>query len=106
MKHFIKTIITKLGDILGLSIHIQIKRGVKSDFVLVDKFETEKEAKQEQNSYASRGINLRISPPGTFLGTNDQFYLLCAGFEITLINAQRIKNQINQQGVNSTIQKF
>ncbi|MBA3695849.1 MAG: class I SAM-dependent methyltransferase [Methylotenera sp.] len=38
MKHFIKTIITKLGDILGLSIHIQIKRDRKSDFVLVDKF--------------------------------------------------------------------
>lgn len=38
MKKIIKKIIAKIGNVLGLSIHIQIKSGRKSDFVLIDRF--------------------------------------------------------------------
>jgi len=38
MKNFIKKLIAMVGDVLGLSIHIQYKRDRNSDFVLIDRF--------------------------------------------------------------------
>jgi hypothetical protein len=38
MKKIIKRIITEIGNLLCLSIHIHVKANRKSDFVLVDRF--------------------------------------------------------------------
>jgi len=77
-----------------------------SYMVIVDKFTTQAEAEQSRISYGALGINLQVIKPGTFLGNYDQYYLVCGGFDINLFNAQRIKNQLNEKGVNCSIQKF
>ena len=77
-----------------------------SYMVIVDKFTTQAEAEQSSISYGALGINLQVIKPGTFLGNYDQYYLVCGGFDINLFNAQQIKNQLNEKGVNCSIQKF
>ncbi|MBK9525227.1 MAG: SPOR domain-containing protein [Bacteroidetes bacterium] len=90
----------------GESTESQTADGLNSYIAFVELFSTEDKAQQARSSYAAKGINLRIIPPGTFLGNNDQFYLLCAGFEVSLLEAQRLKNKLNEQGINCVIQKF
>ncbi|MFM7217274.1 MAG: hypothetical protein ACKO1U_04570 [Bacteroidota bacterium] len=75
-------------------------------YVLVQSYSNQNDAEDAQRTFASRGIRLSVVTPGTFLGDNDQYYLLCAGFNVTLFEAQRIKNEMASKGLSCSIQRY
>lgn len=87
MKKLIKKLITKVGDFLGLSIHIQVKRDKKSDFVLIDKFvfapffNNEKELQLYKN-----GMSLADAT------WSDNFYKQCRYYSLVQIAEISSKN--------------
>ena len=80
MKKIIKRIITEIGNLLGLSIHIQVKGKRKSDFVLVDRFVFSPFLNEEKEvDLYIKGMNRSDS------NWSDNFYKQCRYYSLAQI---------------------
>ena len=80
MKKFIRRMIASIGNILGLSIHVQYKRRSNSDFVLIDRFIFSPFLNQEIESKLYSEAILKADA-----GWSDNFYKQCRYYSLAQI---------------------
>lgn len=80
MKNFIKKLIVTIGNIFGLSIHIQYKKGRTADFVLIDRYIFSPFLNQEMETklYAEAIVKADAS-------WSDNFYKQCRYYSLAQI---------------------